>query len=418
MKNISNHINTIYQSVNWLISISVISVLSVSFPTSVLAVDSISNHLSNTSEFSSSTQKLTPISVQTNWNHQYEFAGFYAAKEQGYYKKVGLDVTIKDWKTDIDVVKEVVEGCADFGIAKSDALVDYAKGTPISLVMASFQFSPLVLLLHEPIEDLSQLSDKTVMYHNGLQISGLLGKADYSVNSPIKRLPTSGDVNDFVNNKVDFYAAYTTNEPYRLKKKNIPFYIVDPKTYGIQNYGDLLVTTQKNANFNPAMVEAFKKATIKGWQYAIAHQEEIVDYIIKNYSVVKSRESLLAEARATTQYVKTGDTPIGSVEPIKLLAMAATAKDFGLITNKEFLAVNMQNFIFDINQTIYSKEEQDYIKKHPVIQLASDGNWAPFEFNDTKDGYSGIAADYFKHFEKKTRDTFSSYFFRFMGFCG
>ena len=401
----NNQINNVFQPFKRLMCAFVKSVLLVSFSASVLASQSSNNLLPAPAPASSksfeSSQRLTPISVQTNWNHQFQFAGFYAAKKQGYYKKAGLDVTIKDWKSGTNVVKEVIEGRADFGTSKGDVLANYAKGAPVSLVMASFQFSPLVLLSHEPIDDLSQLSGKTVMYHNGLQISGLLNKADYIVKSPIKRLATSGDINDFVNNKVDFYAAYTTNEPYRLKKRNIPFYLVDPKGYGVQNYGDLVITTQQNANFNPSMVEAFKKATIKGWQYAIAHQDEIVDYIIKNYSVVKDRESLIAEARATTQYVKTGDTPIGSVDPIKLMSMAATVKEIGLITDQEFSAINMQNFIFDASRTTYSKEELDYLHQHPVITIGTDRDWGPFEFFDSVNGYSGMSADYFKLFEKK-----------------
>ncbi len=38
-----------------------------------------------------STQK---VSVQLDWKHQFEFAGFYAAKSQGYYKDIGLEVEL------------------------------------------------------------------------------------------------------------------------------------------------------------------------------------------------------------------------------------------------------------------------------------------------------------------------------------
>ncbi len=84
--------------------------------------------------------KLTPISVQLNWNHQFQFAGFYAALQQGYYRDSGLDVKIKSWQPGVSVLNEVVSKRADFGVGYSSIIADYAKGAPIKLVMASFQF--------------------------------------------------------------------------------------------------------------------------------------------------------------------------------------------------------------------------------------------------------------------------------------
>ena len=114
------------------------------------------------SDVTSSTPQLTPVTVQLNWNHQYQFAGFYAAIQQGYYQRAGLDVTVKGWQPGLNVVDEVLSGRADFATGYSSIIADYAKGKPLSLVMVSFQFSPMVLLSHEPIYDLKQLSGKSV----------------------------------------------------------------------------------------------------------------------------------------------------------------------------------------------------------------------------------------------------------------
>lgn len=168
--------------------------------------------------------KLTPISVQLNWNNQFQFAGFYAALKQGYYRDAGLDVEIKSWKPGISALKEVVSERTDFGVGHSSIIADYAKGAPIKLVMSSFQFSPLILLSHEPITDLAQLSGKTVMNFGNLQIKALIEKASTLADQPIIEIPSSGNLQDFIDHKVDFYGAYRTNEPYRLKKSNTPFF--------------------------------------------------------------------------------------------------------------------------------------------------------------------------------------------------
>lgn len=360
----------------------------------------------NSSDFQSTTalspnKTLTPIKIQLNWNHQFQFAGFYAAIQQGYYQQAGLDVNMVSWKPALDITDEVISGRADFGVGKSKIISDYAKGKPLSLIMASFQYSPIIVLSHKPISSLAQLSGKTVMYDGSIQITSLLNKAKPVVSKAIKMIKSSGKLQDFIDHKVDYYAAYSSNEPYRLNQLGVPFYVLDPKSYGVQTYGDLVVTSQKMATLHPNRIKAFKKATIKGWQYAISHQEEIVDFIVKNYPVVKSRDALLDEAEITTQYVKTGNVPIGNVSPLKILANAETFQEFGLMTQAELSAFNPQDFIFDDSQCLYSKQELDYLQNHPVIKLASDQDWGPFEFDDSRNGYSGISADYFKLFEKK-----------------
>ena len=48
---------------------------------------------------------LEKVSVQLNWKHQFQFAGYYAAIEQGYYRDVGLDVTLLEATPGVDPVQ-------------------------------------------------------------------------------------------------------------------------------------------------------------------------------------------------------------------------------------------------------------------------------------------------------------------------
>lgn len=335
------------------------------------------------------------LTVQVNWNHQFQFAGFYAAIKQGYYQEAGLNVKIKDWQPGIRVMDEVVSGRADIGVGYSSMIADYAKGAPIKLIMSSFQFSPMVLLSHQPISDLAELDGKTVMHYGNLQILGLINKTRNIVKTPVVSVESSGNLDDFIYHKVDLYGAYTTNEPFRLKQRNKAFFIVDPKSFGVQSYGDLVVTSERLAARDPEQIRKFKAATVQGWEYAIHHQTEMVDYIIQHYPVVKSREALLNEAKTTTRYVQSGLVPIGEVEPAKLMATAAEAKEVGLISQKEFNRLNMEHFIFNASQYAYTEEELAYLSDHPVIKLANDIDWEPFEFINKEGQYRGIAADYF-----------------------
>lgn len=349
---------------------------------------------------------LTPISVQLNWNHQFQFAGFYAALQQGYYRESGLDVTLKSWKPGVKVLEEVVSGRADFSVGYSSLAVDFAKGAPIRLVMSSFQYSPMVLLAHHPLKKLSEFSGKTVMHFDNFQIKVLLNRAYAKLTSPLIELPSSGDLQDFIDHKVDFYAAYMTNEPYRLQQQNVPFHIVDPKLFGLQIYGDLVITSQTLATQNPRAVEAFRKATIRGWHYALDNPEAVVDYLIANYPVVKTRDALLDEAEKTEHYVRSGSVPIGEVSPEKLVATIVDAKEEGLVTEKQFANLDINQFLIHSQPMKLTEHERAYIQSNPLVTMANDVNWAPFEYIDEAGEYRGIAADYMKLIAQKTGLTF------------
>src|ERR671933_2868656 len=60
--------------------------------------------------------KLTKVTLQLKWVTQAQFAGYYAAKEKGYYKQAGLDVKIKVGGPNITPEQVVAGGQAQFGL--------------------------------------------------------------------------------------------------------------------------------------------------------------------------------------------------------------------------------------------------------------------------------------------------------------
>ena len=63
------------------------------------------------------------ITLQLKWHHQFQFAGYYAAQDQGYYREAGLEVDAVEAEPGIDVVKEVVSGRAQYGVGNSALLL-------------------------------------------------------------------------------------------------------------------------------------------------------------------------------------------------------------------------------------------------------------------------------------------------------
>src|SRR5438445_4026183 len=90
---------------------------------------------------------LDPVSLQLKWKHQFQFAGYYAALEQGFYRDAGLDVTIREGGPDIDAAEAVAGGKADFGVCSSSVLREWGMGPHLVVLAVSCQQTPAIILV-------------------------------------------------------------------------------------------------------------------------------------------------------------------------------------------------------------------------------------------------------------------------------
>lgn len=336
---------------------------------------------------------LKPIKVMVNWNHQFQFAGFYAAIAKGFYKQKGLDVEVLDWRPGYKDFQHLSSGDIDFSVAQNDSLLELANGAPFKLVMANFQYSPLVLLSHKPINNLSELSGAKVMHNGSLQIRTLLQKAYLKTGIFSDVEPSSGSLQDFIEKKVDFYGAFNTNEPFILQRKKVPYSVIDPKIYGVQSYDGLVITRSELVVEQPQLVSNFRDATIQGWSYALDQPEEIVHYIIEHYKTHKTKEDMLNEARAIAQYVQPSPGMIGQIDVNKLETILSDARKYLQSDYQPLSEQVLKNFIFSSETDFLSIKEKAFLKNNPVIYLGNASDWHPFDY--IEDGnYKGLAADY------------------------
>lgn len=368
------------------------------FKTAIL-IFVISFHSVMADEVSNVHNPLRDITVQLNWHHQFQFAGFHAAIQQGYYQQAGLNVTLKAWESGINPLQEVTSGNVDFGVGVSSLITDFAKGADIRLVMSAFQYSPLVLLAHHPFEDLSQFANKRIMHNGSIQIRMLLKQSGLSQKQMPKEVDSSGDLNDFISGKVDFYGAYTSNEPYRLEQLGINYNIVDPKNYGVQSYSGLVFTSEQISLRSPEMVNAFRDATIRGWKFALDNPQEVINFIVQNYVIKKDTSSLIKEANTLKRYVRLGHIPIGNIDHSKVLAILSAAQQLNLITTKEYDFARQNEIFFNSQSPLFTQEERHYLSTHNQIIVADSIDYAPFQFRQNRTS-QGLVQDYLKAIEQ------------------
>ena len=339
------------------------------------------------------------------WVDQFEFAGFYMAKEKGFYEKIGLDVEIKKYNLSTNVLNEVLEKKADFGVNSSSLIIKKSLGKDIVILGSIFQSSPLIILALKDsrIKNIHDIKNKKLMMtseqYEAAPLQSMLISENISLKS-INLIDHSFNVDDLINKKTDFMMAYTTNEPYLLKEKGYESQIFHPKDYGFNFYEEILFTSKEFANNNPKLVKDFYDASISGWYYAFENIDETAQLIYEKYNPQnKSLASLIDEAKEMKKLVYDKENKIGTITKERINLIINTYKVLGLMKN----SIDIDDLIYTKhlnNSFTLSKEESDYLKNKKEIKFCIDPDWMPFEkIEDNK--HIGISADYVDIIESK-----------------
>ena len=292
---------------------------------------------------------LAETTLQLPWYHQFQFAGYYAAIEQNYYKAAGFKVTVKNGTPTQRPVDEVLAGRADYGVACSELLLHRLHGKPLVALAAVFQHSAIVFLAKKD----SEINTPQDMIGRRVMLLPGNGAAEYLavfrnegiVPDQIDIIPSSFEINDLLDGKTDVFNAYVTNEPYYLKQQNISATVIKPSTYGIDFYGDTLFTSVQKLNTLPDQVKKFRSASLRGWKYAMEHPAEIINLIKNKYNVAKSIDHLHFEAEAMRKLILPDLIEIGHMNPGRWHHMADTYEKLGMVE----AGYNLDDFIYNPN---------------------------------------------------------------------
>ncbi|WP_130537179.1 ABC transporter substrate-binding protein [Thiomicrorhabdus indica] len=308
--------------------------------------------------FQSSTQaseSLENVTMQLRWQHQFQFAGYYAAQKKGFYHDQGLDVKILEGSPTRKPVNEVLAGRANYGEANTELLNHFLNGEPLVAMAAILQHSPSVLLTRKDsgIRTPQDLSGKRIMMMGStedLEFLSMFAHEGIDLQT-LEIVSSSHDVNDLILGNIDAFNAYSTNEPFALMQQGIEPFLIEPLNYGIDFYSDILFTTQQELRENPERVKAFYTATIQGWEYALEHPEEVIDWLINDYGVTKSRAHLRFEAEKLTELILPKLIPIGNINSGRFQKMAEALERANFVEGP----LDLNGFVYEPNPKIDSK---------------------------------------------------------------
>ena len=234
--------------------------------------------------------------LQLKWVTQAQFAGYYVAKDKGLYKDVGLDVDIRPGGPDVNPSQVIAGGGADVVVDwMPSALATREKGVPLVNIAQPFQRSGMELTCR------ADSGIKTSADFRGHTLGVWFGGNEYPFLSWMSTLGISTEggaggvtvlkqgfnVDPLLQKQADCISTMTYNEYWQVIDAGLSadqLVVFKYEDEGVATLEDGLYTLEKNLK-NPAMVDKlarFVKASMKGWDWAVANQAEAVQIVLDN----------------------------------------------------------------------------------------------------------------------------------------
>lgn len=345
---------------------------------------------------------LTPsdpeiVTIQLRWSHGFQFAGYYAAIEQGFYAEEGVNVVLRQRVSTEPRDSAVLNGSAQYGISDATLLKSRLEGQPVVLLAQIFQHSPMVFISKKGsgIQTPYEMVGKRVMCGSNdefllallLEIIGETGTV---------AIDRGYSFQDFMTDKVDVITTYMTNKIFELKQQGIETNIIDLRSYGVDLYGDNLYTSEEEIRNHPLRVEKIIRATLKGWVYALQHKDELIDLIVDKYHNGQGRAILEYEAKVVKNLIMPQVIPLGKINQGRYRNIFAIYQRINVTQQDEI----PDKFFYKRNSIFkLTTEERLWLKNNPVLRVAINNSFPPVEFFDGEGRAQGIAVDYLRQLE-------------------
>jgi NitT/TauT family transport system substrate-binding protein len=289
-------------------------------------------------------QAADQVSVQLDWLVRGDHAMFFVARDKGYFKEQGIDVTaVRKGTGSVDALKLVANGNADFGFADLPTLlVGRSQHLPVVALVAVNQESPLAMISIKSKHPMSKPADMKGM-NVGVHPSGStyvflksffakngLNLADFkqsTVAPPYENMLLLG--------RVDVVPGYIDAEVPELEAHAGgpgSLSILLGANYGYEAYGSGLFTSEKTIAEKPDLVQRFVNAYVKAFQFVVDNPKEAIDIAVKANPEYKGKEETLmsqlsADIKSTFFSPYTKEHGIGAISDKQWNETAQVLKD-------------------------------------------------------------------------------------------
>ncbi len=286
------------------------------------------------------------VTLQLKWVAQAQFAGYYAAKEKGFFDAAGLDVTVKPGGPDIIPEQVVAGGGAQFGIDWLPSLLSAREqGTPLVNVAQVFQYSGMreIAFKTSGIKTVNDLRGKKVAVWfggNEFELFATLDKYHINRDKDVTLVKQPFDMNLLLTKQVAAAAAMTYNEYHQVLEAGVKpsdLVVIDFNKEGTAMLEDGIFMTEtwlKDAR-NNEIAARMLRASFQGWTFCRDHPSDCVEIVLKQDATgVMSKQhqtTMMAEINKLIWGPPAPAHSIGYMEPAAFKRTAEIAHRFGVI---------------------------------------------------------------------------------------
>jgi NitT/TauT family transport system substrate-binding protein len=243
---------------------------------------------------------MIPIKLQLQWVVQSQFAGYFAAVDQGFYKDEGLDVTILEGAVDIVPQQVLASGQADFALAwVPKALVSREEGAAIVDIGQVFQRSGTLEVswadsgISKP-EDWKGKKVGTWGFGNEFELLAAMTKAGLNPDSDLEVVQQPFDMSLLLNREIDAAEAMTYNEYAQVLEAQNPDTgdLYKPSDLTVINFNDVGTAMLQDAVWaredwlsdpaNQDVAVRFLRASFRGWVFCRDNFDQCVDVVLSH----------------------------------------------------------------------------------------------------------------------------------------
>jgi NitT/TauT family transport system substrate-binding protein len=256
--------------------------------------------------FASADGHLTPIKLQLQWVAQSQFAGYFAAVDQGFYADEGLDVTILEGAVEIVPQQVVTSGGAEFGLAWVPKVLESREaGANLVNIAQVFQRSGTLEVSFvdtgiESVEDFRGMRIGTWGFGNEHELFAAMRAMDIDPNNPedVTVVQQPFDMSLLLNGELDAAEAMTYNEYAQVLEAVNPDTgeLYQPEDLNVINFNDVGTGMLQDHVFvnadwlaeegNADLAVSFLKASFRGWIYCRDNPDECVEIVLENGSTL------------------------------------------------------------------------------------------------------------------------------------
>lgn len=274
------------------------------------------------------------LRLQTDWYPQAEHGGFYQALAKGYYTDEGLEVDILPGGLNFMGALKVTEGQAHFAMHKADAILRHqAQGMPLKIVMATLQHDPQGILLHasNPISNLMEIDGQPLIAMPGAAWLEYL-RLKFNVEPVL--IPHDKGMERFLSDPRYLQQCMVTSEPYFASLQGVETKVLLLRNSGFDPY-HVVYTHTDLAEQHPEIVDAFVRASIRGWVDFLTSDPTPAFEIIKERNPRQTDELLNFSRHALIDggfaFDNADPASFGQIDPGRMRQMENQMREIGLL---------------------------------------------------------------------------------------